>query len=192
MFSGIVEGQGILSKIRKGRSGARVWIQHDGLGSGVKIGHSEAVDGCCLTVVANRQKTFEFDVLNETWERTTLSRARPPVRVNLERAMRCGDPVGGHFVTGHIDGVGKIASSRRKGADIYLEVEAPRSFLRWILPKGSVAIDGVSLTVAKAGKKSFSVWLIPHTLKLTTLGWKRQGDDVNLEADMLAKYAQKS
>ncbi len=192
MFSGIVEAQGELQRIRKTAKGARLFIQHRGLGKGVRVGDSIAVDGCCLTVVSNRGGIFEFDVLHETLRCTTLSVSRPGTRVNLEKALKSGDPIGGHFVTGHIDGMGRISHHEPRGTDVWMKIEPPRGFLKWIILKGSVSVDGVSLTVGGVDRKGFGIWLIPHTLKLTTLGWKRQGDQVNLEADMLAKYAQKA
>lgn len=192
MFSGIVEGQGILEKIEPSPKSIRLTVAHRGLGRGVRLGHSIALNGCCLTVVANRRARFEFDVLRETWDRTVLRFARPPERVNLEKSLRLGDTLGGHFVTGHIDGTGRIVTRRRRGADLLIEIEPPRALMRWLVTKGSVAVDGVSLTVASVTARRFGVWLIPHTLKLTTLGWKQVGDSVNLEGDMLAKYAQKA
>lgn len=192
MFSGIVTGQGILENISPGKKSIRARVRHLGLARGVKVGASVAVNGCCLTVVANRGGCLEFDVLRETWDRTVFHRARVPEKVNLETSLRLGDTIGGHFVTGHIDGIGRIATRRAKGADLYVEIAPPRGFLRWIVMKGCVALDGVSLTVASVTPSRFGVWLIPHTLRITTLGWKRVGDFVNLEADMLAKYAQKA
>ncbi len=192
MFSGIVEGQGVLEKIRPSSRSIRIFVRHRGIGRGVRVGDSVAVNGCCLTVVATRRGVFEFDILRETWERTVLHAARVPEKVNLEKSLRLGDTIGGHFVTGHIDGVGRIVTRRPRGADLLVEVEPPRGFMRWMVMKGSVSVDGVSLTVASVKGKRFGIWLIPHTLKLTTLGWKQAGDFVNLEGDMLAKYAQKA
>jgi riboflavin synthase len=142
-------------------------------------------------VIAHRNRVLQFDVLRETWERTNLQFAQLPEKVNLETALRFGDPIGGHFVTGHVDEVGCITGRKKRGRDMLVEIKASSTFMKWILLKGSVAIDGVSLTVAKVTQKSFGVWVIPHTLKCTTLGWKNVGDRVNLEGDMLAKYAQK-
>lgn len=190
MFTGIVSGQGILTRINQVRQSLRIRVRHLGLGRGVRTGESVAVNGCCLTVVANRQGAFEFDILQETWRRTCLQHTHPPERVNLECALRLGDPVGGHLVTGHIDGVGRITQRKQRKKDVFMEIQPPSGFMRWVVMKGSVAVDGVSLTVADVSRASFGVWLIPHTLKLTTLGWKGEGNRVNLEGDMLAKYAQ--
>lgn len=194
MFSGIVAGQGELIRIAPCSGGTRIRIRHGRLGQGVKVGDSVSVNGCCLTVVSNRTGVFEFDVLKETWRRTVLHLASVPQKVNLEMSLRIGDPVGGHFVTGHVDGIGRITKREKNGADVLLEIKPAKSFMKWVIKKGSVALDGVSLTVGRVvdGSASFSLWLIPHTLKLTTLGWKDVGDFVNLEGDMLAKYAQKA
>ncbi len=191
MFSGIVSSQGLLTKVRSFPNYFRIVVQHGNTKNKVQIGDSLAVNGCCLTVVASRKQAYEFDILRETWQRTCLRYVRIPERVNLEYSLRFGDPICGHLVAGHIDGVGEIISYRQKDSDILLEIKPPRNFMSWIVSKGSVAIDGVSLTVAETKKTRFGVWLIPHTLKLTTLGWKRKGDFVNLEADILAKYTQR-
>ncbi|MDD2707075.1 MAG: riboflavin synthase [Verrucomicrobiae bacterium] len=190
MFSGIVEGQGRLARIKPVAASFVIEVTHEGLGRGVKIGDSIAVNGCCLTVVGNRQGRFRFDILRETWNRTVFHACKTGQRVNLERSLRMGDRIGGHLVTGHIDGVGKLTRHEEKYPDVYVEIEPPSGFMRYIVMKGCVAIDGISLTVATVTRKSFGIWLIPHTLELTTLGWKRRHDLVNLEADMLAKYAQ--
>ncbi|MCC7517903.1 MAG: riboflavin synthase [Verrucomicrobiae bacterium] len=192
MFSGIVAGQGLLESIRPGRKSIRVRIRHLGLAREAKTGSSVAVNGCCLTVVENRGGLLEFDVLRETWKRTVFHRAKPPERINLETSLKLGDTLGGHFVTGHIDGIGRLVARRTKGADLYIEIAPPRGFMRWIVMKGCVALDGVSLTVSSVSSARFGIWLIPHTLEITTLGWKCVGDFVNLEADMLAKYAWKA
>ena len=192
MFSGIVAGQGILESIQPGRKSIRARVRHNGLARGVPVGSSVAVNGCCLTTVGNRGGVLEFDVLRETWDRTSFHLAKVPEKVNLETSLRLGDTIGGHFVTGHVDGVGRIAARRARGADLLVEIAPPRSFMRWIVMKGCVSLDGVSLTVTSVSRSRFGIWLIPHTLEITTLGWKRVGDFVNLEADMLAKYAQKA
>lgn len=190
MFAGIVEGQGTLVGVRRINDSYVFQVAHQGLGRGVKVGESVAVNGCCLTAVKNQGGRLQFDILHETWIRTTFHLGRPPERVNLERSLCLGDRIGGHFVTGHIDGLGRIVTWEEKHPDLYIEIEPPRDFMRWIVYKGCVAVDGISLTVATVSRKRFGIWLIPHTLELTTLGWKRNGNLVNLEADMLAKYAQ--
>lgn len=192
MFSGIVLGQGLLTHIRPFKGGCTIKVRHAGLGRGVRLGDSVAVDGCCLTVVSNLKGSFEFDLLQETLQRTTLGDIQPGSKVNLETSLRLGDTIGGHFVTGHVDIAAQVVKRTKNGRDVLVEFNVPKNFLRWIVPKGSVAVDGVSLTVATVSPRSFGVWLIPHTLKLTTLGWKAVGDCVNLEGDMLAKYVQKA
>lgn len=192
MFTGIVAGQGVVDKIVKHSSGCRLFIKHQGLGKNVRIGNSVAVNGCCLTATTNSKGILTFDVLDETLDRTSFKTLRKGQKVNLELALRAGDELGGHMVSGHIDCVGVIVSKRLRSKDTYIRVKCPKSFLSWVVSKGSVAIDGVSLTVADLDGNGFGVCLIPLTLKLTTLGWKREGDLVNLEGDILAKYAQKA
>jgi riboflavin synthase len=162
---------------------------------GLKTGASVAVNGCCLTAVnisaRGKFKLVRFDLLAETWRRTNFQFLKPGAPVNLERPLRAGGEVGGHFVTGHVDGRGKIIRWEKSGADHLLEIAAPENVMRYVLEKGSIAIDGISLTVADADKKSFRVWIIPHTLEVTALRVKKVGDAVNLEADLLGKYVEK-
>ena len=192
MFSGIVSGQGVVVKIQTLPRHIRVGIRHQGLGKCVRTGDSVAVNGCCLTVITNRAKTFQFDVLKETWKRTVLQHAHVGEKVNLESSLCLGDPIGGHLVTGHVDGIGRITRRRQNKGDVFLEITPPSRFMCWVVMKGSVAVDGVSLTVAHVDKFRLGVWVIPHTLRLATLGWKQAGDFVNLEGDLFAKYAQKA
>jgi riboflavin synthase len=192
MFTGIVAGQGTISKIAKTPRGFRLFVRHHGIGKKVRVGGSIAVNGCCLTATSNNKNILIFDLLNETINRTTFGILQVGEKVNLETSMKFGDEFGGHIVTGHIDCVGRIKAFTKRPRDTYLEIHPPREFMNWIIQKGSVAIDGVSLTVGKVSKSTFGVYLIPHTLKLTTLGWKREGGLVNLEGDILAKYAQKA
>ena len=187
MFSGIVTGQGTLTNIKVSSQKIRLTVKHHGLGRGVNIGDSVAINGCCLTVVRHHHQAFEFDVLGETWKRTSLSRIQPPERVNLECSLKFGDPIGGHFVTGHIDGVGQIILWQKEKKNIFIKIRPVNTIMRWILQKGSVAVDGISLTIATVSSTSFGVCLTPYTCKITTLGWKRKGDFVNLEADMIVK-----
>ena len=162
---------------------------------GLKVGDSLAVNGCCLTAVklsaAGKTRLVRFDLLRETWERTNLQFARVGVRVNLERPLRADGEFGGHFVTGHIDGCGKILRGEKSGADHVLDITAPPDVMRYLIFKGSVAVDGISLTVAAVRKTSFRLWIIPHTFEVTTLRERKVGDAVNLEADMLGKYVEK-
>jgi riboflavin synthase len=153
------------------------------------------VNGCCLTVVkikaGGRHKLLQFDLLKETWRLTNLQFARAGSRVNLERSLPANGRLGGHFVTGHIDGLGRIIKWERAGQDWLLDVSAPPELMRYVVLKGSIAIDGISLTVAAARKKSFRVWIIPHTYEITSLRELAVGDAVNLETDILGRYVEK-
>jgi riboflavin synthase len=155
------------------------------------LGESVAIDGVCLTVTERGARGFEVLAGAETLERTTLGRLRPGARVNLERSLRVGDRLGGHFVQGHVDGVGKLVARRDRGANLELELRVPVELARYLVEKGSVAIDGISLTVNRVTGPVISVALIPHTAQETTLADRRVGDPVNLEVDMLAKYIEK-
>jgi riboflavin synthase len=195
MFTGIVQETGTVEKIAHGRKSIALTVRAGVSARGLKLGGSVAVNGCCLTAVKisarGKFKLVQFDLLKETWRLTNLQFTKPGLLVNLERPLRAGDEFGGHFVTGHVDGVGKILRWEKSGADHVLEIAAPPGVLRYVILKGSVAIDGISLTVAGAGKKSFCVWIIPHTLAVTALRERKVGDAVNLEADLLGKYAEK-
>jgi riboflavin synthase len=173
---------------------ARAWrlcVEAKRVLEGTSQGDSIAVDGCCLTVVGLGASRVTFDVLEETRRLTHFSRLQPGSTVNLERSLRFDGKVGGHFVTGHIDGLGRIEVMERRGNDTYLSVRAPAGCGRHLVPKGSIAIDGISLTVAQVDGDSFAVWLIPHTLEVTNLRDCRAGDTVNLEFDLLGKYVEK-
>ena len=164
-------------------------------GRGVKPGDSVAVNGCCLTVVkispAGKFRRLRFDLLQESWKLTNLQFARPGSLVNLERSLRANGSLGGHFVTGHVDGLGKILRREKSGVDHVLEISAPPTVRRYLVHKGSIAVDGISLTVAAVGPRSFRIWIIPHTLAVTALRERQPGDAVNLEADLLGKYVEK-
>ncbi len=195
MFTGIVEETGTVEKIQRGKKSIALTIRAKNSARGLKIGGSLAVNGCCLTAtkISSRGKSrlIQFDLLAETWTRTNFQFLKTGAPVNLERPLRAGGELGGHFVTGHIDGVGEIIRWEKSGADFVLEIAAPKEILRYVIQKGSIAIDGISLTVAEVGKKSFCVWIIPHTLKVTALRERKIGDAMNLEADLLGKYAEK-
>ena len=192
MFSGIIEVVGNVQSIQSGADGARLSIAAGSLLDGVRLGDSIAVNGACLTVVTFSGSTFDADVSPETLRRTNLGSLQSGDFVNLERALALGDRLGGHLVTGHIDGLGRIRSRRSDGDSIWLTVEGPPEVMRYIVQKGSVAVDGISLTVVDADEDSFTVALIPHTLEITTLGVRQVGDEINLETDVLAKYVQRS
>lgn len=194
MFTGIVEETGVVERIHsKAQKSIELTIHANRCAQGLKIGDSLAVNGCCLTVVklSSKHKLLQFDLLRETWSRTNLQFARERSLVNLEQPLRAGGRLAGHFVTGHIDGMGKIIRWEKSERDHVLEIAAPQEVMRYIVFKGSIAVDGISLTVAAVRKKSFRVWIIPHTYEVTALPERKVGDAVNLEADILGKYVAK-
>jgi len=195
MFTGIVEETGAIEQIRPGPESIEVIVRMRACGRGLKVGDSLAINGCCLTVVKLRSrgkwKLARFDLLKETWLRTNLQFAAVGALVNLERPLRADGKLDGHFVTGHIDGVGRITRWEKTGQDYVLDISAPPAVMRYVVLKGSIAIDGISLTVAGVQKKSFRVWIIPHTYEVTALRERKKGDAVNLEADILGKYVEK-
>jgi riboflavin synthase len=195
MFTGIVEETGTVEKIQHGAKSILLTIRATSSARRLKIGGSLAVNGCCLTATKissrGKFKLVQFDLLAETWNRTNFRFLKIGSLANLERPLRAGEEFGGHFVMGHIDGAGKILRWEKSGEDHVLEIAAPKEILRYVIQKGSIAIDGISLTVAGVGKKSFCAWIIPHTLKVTALRERKVGNAVNLEADLLGKYAEK-
>jgi riboflavin synthase len=195
MFSGIVEAAGVVDRIEPTDRSIRCRIQAGKCGGGLKRGDSLAVNGCCLTAVElsgpSRNRLVSFDLLRETWERTNLQFAKPGALVNLERSLRMNDRLGGHFVTGHIDGIGRITRWERAGNDHVLDITAPPEVMRYIVHKGSVAVDGISLTVASVQRRQFRIWIIPHTFEVTALRERKVGDAVNLEADLIGKYVER-
>ena len=195
MFTGIIQETGAVEKIERGAKSVSLTVRAKASARGLKLGGSLAVNGCCLTAVKissrGKFKLVQFDLLAETWKRTNFQSLKIGSLVNLERPLRAGEEFGGHFVTGHVDGTGKILRWEKSGADFILEVSAPENVMCYIIQKGSIAIDGISLTVAVVGKKSFCVWIIPHTIAVTNLRERKPGDTVNLEADLLGKYAEK-
>ncbi len=192
MFTGIVEESGAVESIRETAKGIRLGVRARVCAKGIKSGDSLAVNGCCLTIVkatpARASKRLEFDLLRETWNKTNLSNVRVGSLVNLERPLRADGRLDGHFVTGHIDGKGIITRWERVGADWVLDVKLPPPVLRYMVYKGSIAVDGISLTIAEALKDRCRIWIIPHTYEVTALRERRVGDPVNLEADILGKY----
>ena len=184
MFTGIIEELGVISR----RSGAEMAILAETVLEGMALGDSVAVDGVCLTVAALNEKGFVVQVSPETFSRTTLGGLQVGHAVNLERAMQPTTRFGGHFVLGHVDGVGRIEDVRDQGEFSLWRFRAPEEVARYLVPKGSVAIDGISLTVVDPGRDAFSVAVIPTTLKKTKLAGKRSGDRVNMEADILGKH----
>ena len=187
MFSGIIERVGEVATLTPAAGGgARLTIR--GGPRGLRIGESIAVSGACMTVTRIRGTTFVVDVSPESVRRTTLGALRPGKRVNLERSLRLADRLSGHLVFGHVDGIGELRSVTREGDGALFRFGVPASLARYLVEKGSVAVDGISLTVFECTARSFTVAVIPHTLAVTTLGDRRPGDRVNLESDMLARY----
>ncbi len=192
MLTGLVEALGTVRRCEPdGAGGKRLEIAEARLAPELALGESVAVNGACLTVIDRAAETFSFQAGPETLLRTNLGELAPGDRVNLERALRLGDRLGGHIVQGHIDGLGRIAERRRAGDWELIWFNCPTELARLMVPKGSVAVDGVSLTLVDVEAERFSVALIPHTLASTTLGTKPVGASVNLEADLLAKYVAK-
>jgi riboflavin synthase len=195
MFTGIVEGTGTVERIEPTAKSIELTVDVGHRARGTKTGDSVAVNGCCLTAVKlasrGRKRLIRFDLLKETWRLTNLQYARPGSLVNLECPLRSDGSFGGHFVTGHIDGLGRIARWERQGQDHVLDIQAPAEVMRYVVHKGSVAVDGMSLTVAGVNRGSFRIWIIPHTFEVTALRERKVGDAVNLETDLLGKYVEK-
>ena len=195
MFTGIVAEAGTVERIKPTAQSIEFTVRARVCGRGLKPGDSLAINGCCLTVAKltprRKDKLVQFDLLQETWRRTNLQFAESGSLVNLERPLRAGGELGGHFVTGHIDGIGKIIRWERAGRDHVLDIAAPPDVMRYVVFKGSVAVDGISLTVAGVKPKNFRIWIIPHTYEVTALRDRKVGDAVNLEADLLGKYLEK-
>ena len=187
IFTGLVEEKGIIRGIRKGP--VSVFLNIESLFCNeLEIGESVAVNGVCLTVTENSSTTFSADVMAETLDKTNLGLLKNGDQVNLERALKIGSRLGGHFVTGHVDAVGKIIEKQQRGIATEIIIEIPSELEQYLLSQGSIALDGASLTVAELQNGSFKVSLIPHTLEATTLGLKKTGDLINIEVDILGKY----
>lgn len=191
MFTGLVEEVGTIRSIRRGRDSAVLEIGAETVTKGLRTGDSVAVNGVCLTAVSCREDSFSADVMHETLNRSSLAQLRSGSHVNLERAMPADGRFGGHIVAGHVDGVGRILGTEKDGTAVWYRIGADQSVLRYVVEKGSVAVDGISLTVAAVTETDFSVSLIPHTARMTILGEKKAGDPVNLETDIVGKYVEK-
>ncbi|HPO77747.1 MAG TPA: riboflavin synthase [Thermoclostridium caenicola] len=191
MFTGIVEEMGTIKGISRGSKSARLSISCSRVMDGMKIGDSIAVNGVCLTVTDMGGNWFSADVMPETLRNTGLGMLKISDKVNLERALRLSDRLGGHIVTGHIDGTGTVISRVEEDNAIWLTIEARNDILKYIVMKGSVALDGTSLTVALVDDRCFKVSLIPHTAGETTLGSKKVGDQLNIECDVIGKYVER-
>ena len=191
MFTGLIEEIGRTLWIRASERSTELQIEARRLASRVAIGDSIAVNGCCLTVSSQRPDQLTFDLLDETLDRTNLKTLRRDTPVNLERALRANGRVGGHFVQGHIDCTGQILSFEQSGTDYRLEITVPTEFAHYAAYKGSIAINGISLTIAETLPQSVAVWIIPHTRRQTNLETAKVGDLVNVEFDILAKYVER-
>jgi len=191
MFTGIVEATGVVRAFTQGEGSARLVVEAAAFLDGARVGDSIAVNGVCVTITRARGALFEADLGVETLRRTTLGQLRPGIRVNLERPMALGDRLGGHLVQGHVDGVGRVTDLRQEGQSWWLEVAIPQALARYVVEKGSITVDGVSLTVASAAADRLTVCLIPHTFAVTTFGRLQVGAYVNLEVDVLAKYVER-
>lgn len=191
MFTGLVEELGKVKTVARGVKSVRLTVEASKVLEDVKLGDSIAVNGTCLTVVEYNENCFTADVMPETVDRTALANLKNGTRVNLERTLSIGDRFGGHIVSGHIDGIGSILAKDNNDNAIIVKIEASSEVMRYIVKKGSIAIDGISLTVVDYGESWFTVSLIPHSAAVTTLGFKKPGDVVNLETDIIGKYVEK-
>ena len=191
MFTGIIEEMGHVKALRREAGAARLTISASTVLGSTALGDSICVNGVCLTVVDLEKSEFSADVANETLKVTNLGELHVGQKVNLERALQLSARIGGHLVTGHVDAVGRIREKRQEGNSWRVFIEAPEAALHYIILKGSVAVDGISLTVADVDIAGFSIAMIPHTAKLTTLGFKAAGDSVNLETDIIGKYVER-
>jgi len=191
MFTGIIEEIGIVKSVTKGAKSFSMLITADVVASGLKTGDSVNTNGACLTVTSPGKDSFTVDVMPETMRKTNLGSLKQGSPVNLERALQLSSRLGGHLVSGHIDGTGLIRKLKKEDNAVWITVKAGAEILRYIIPKGSVSIDGISLTVVHVDEDSFDVSLIPHTMTVTTLHDKKAGDTLNIECDMIAKYIEK-
>ncbi len=191
MFTGLVEEVGKVVSFAPAQNAWSLQLAAQTVPGGLAVGDSVAVNGCCLTVVRFDPGHLWFELLEETRRLTSFNELQPGSLVNLERSLRPESRLGGHFVSGHIDALGRVEVFEPRGKDHYLRVAAPAGFGRYLVSKGSIAVDGISLTVAEVAGDAFAVWLIPHTLAMTNLREKRAGSGVNLEFDLLAKYVEK-
>lgn len=191
MFTGIVEEMGVVRHLEKNLSGSRLRILAETVLNDMNPGASISVNGVCVTVVAVDGQEFAVDISPETLAVTTLGMLEPGIPVNLERAMKLSDRIGGHLVSGHVDGVGVIVARKQMGNALVLTIEAAQELLRYCVPKGSITVDGISMTINEVHDRTFALTVIPHTGTVTTLGLKQEGDRVNLEADLIGKYVER-
>ena len=192
MFTGLIEGTGKLVKIEPQGKDMRLSIEASFELDELQKGESVSVNGVCLTVVSGNERTFTADVSQETLSRSTIPRLRLGDEVNLERALRLGDRLGGHLVNGHVDGKARVISRKKRGDSLVFAFEVAPALARYLIEKGSVAVDGVSLTINRCDEKSFEVNLVPHSARVTNMGNLKVGDQVNIEVDVIGKYVEKS
>lgn len=188
MFTGIIEEIGRIRTIRRGYQGTSLVVTATRIAPSLKIGESVAVNGVCLTTTQQRADTFSCDLSSETLSRSSLKQAKEGMYVNLERPLQVGGRLGGHMVQGHVDGMSNLVSSAKSGEGQVMEFSFPRELERYLVHKGSIAVDGISLTIASLDRQSFKVAVIPHTIQATNLQYLKIGDPVNLEVDLLGKY----
>ena len=191
MFTGIVEEMGAVTTMEKTLGGTKISVMASTVLTDLKIGDSVSVNGTCLTVVARGERDFSVEVSPETLSVTTIGQLIPGTPVNLERAMKLNERIGGHLVAGHVDGIGTIRGRHQEGNSIYIVIEAPPEVLRYCVIKGSITVDGISLTINEVAERTFSVAIIPHTAIVTTLGLKQVNEVVNLESDLIGKYVER-
>jgi riboflavin synthase len=191
MFSGIVEGTGKIVRLIRGADSARLTIDAGEISEGVSVSDSVSISGVCLTVVQKEGTLLSFDAIPETLHRSSLKAVNEGDYVNLERSLAVGDRIGGHFVQGHVDGTGVLRKVTPADNALILEIEVPDALLRYMVPKGSVSLDGISLTIVDVLPDAFTVWIIPHTMEITTLKYRKIGDPLNIEVDMIAKYIER-
>jgi riboflavin synthase alpha subunit len=191
MFTGIIRERGRVAAVERGDEGVRLRLDAPATAGQVAVGDSVSVNGVCLTAVSVEDGALAFDAVPETIRRSSLGRLEPGDEVNVEPALRVGDPLGGHYVQGHVDGVGSVRSVSSTGEDVRVRIDAAPELLRYLVEKGSVTVEGVALTVTEVDEDGFAVALVPHTLAVTTLASLAAGDPVNLEVDVLAKYVER-
>jgi riboflavin synthase len=191
VFTGIIEHVGAIESLSAGGSGGRITIHAPSIAASLAVSNSIAVNGCCLTVVSRDKERFSADLSGETLTRTSFGKLKPGTRVNLEKPLTAGKEFGGHFVLGHVDGVGRVAHLNSEGDNWWFGVQVPEDFARYVVPKGSITIDGISLTVARWRDRIAEVAVIPYTYEHTNLRDRKHGDAVNLEGDILGKYVER-
>lgn len=191
MFTGLIETQGVVTHVQKVSGGAQIQIYAPEFGRDMALGDSIAVDGACLTVSQFQRGAFVADVSDETLSKTTLGQLRQSGKVNLERALRLSDRLGGHMVTGHVEGVGRLLLRHPAGNSTIYQFQVPPALMEYVVPKGSIAVDGISLTIAQIRGESFAASVVPHTEEVTTLRDKPIGAPVNIEVDVMAKYVKR-